>query len=120
MFLNYTNHPLTQWPEAQIEAAKRYGELVERPFPQIDAAADESDIRALAVKELTEILALHPTVVLCQGEFTFVYAMVQGLKRAGVKVLAACSDRQTKEWLQDRAPQKLTTFAFVRFREYTE
>ena len=33
MLINLTNHPLSKWDEAQLQAAAQYGECVDIPFP---------------------------------------------------------------------------------------
>ena len=35
MFINYTNHPSASWGEKQTDEAKKYGEIVDMPFPNI-------------------------------------------------------------------------------------
>ena len=35
MFINYTNHPSVSWGEKQTSEAKKYGEIVDMPFPNI-------------------------------------------------------------------------------------
>lgn len=33
MFINLTNHPSDKWSKEQLEAARKYGEVVELVFP---------------------------------------------------------------------------------------
>jgi hypothetical protein len=41
------------------------------------------------------------------------------LLERGVKILAACSERRTKEWTKpDRTTVKTVDFSIVRFKEY--
>ena len=47
-FINYTNHPSINWSEAQLQAAKIYGEIIDMAFPEIDPHWDESQIYSLA------------------------------------------------------------------------
>ena len=68
-FINYTNHPSINWSEAQLQAAKIYGEIIDMAFPEIDPHWDESQIYSLACNQVKEILALKPKAVLVQGEF---------------------------------------------------
>lgn len=35
MFINLSNHTSTRWSEAQKEAARQYGEIVDMPFSAV-------------------------------------------------------------------------------------
>ena len=48
MFINYTNHPSASWGEKQMDEAKKYGEIVDMPFPNISPQ--------MTVQELTELV----------------------------------------------------------------
>ena len=41
MLINLSNHPLSGWDTKQLEAATRYGKLIELPFPEVDPTKDE-------------------------------------------------------------------------------
>ena len=70
VIVNFTNHPSHMWENIQKRAALNYGEsILDLPFPQVDPMADEIDLQNLAEEKTSEILSLHPTAVLCQGEF---------------------------------------------------
>lgn len=88
--------------------------IIDLPFPQVPATWDETQVAALAEEQVRQISALHPASVLCQGEFTLVYQVVQGLKALGIPVLAACSERNTIT----EGNKKISIFQFVRFRSY--
>lgn len=47
MMLNFSNHPYRIWSDAQKEAAARYGEVVDMPFPQIDPSVSTGQLRQL-------------------------------------------------------------------------
>ena len=121
-FINYTNHPSCKWSEEQLSAALEYGEIVDVAFPMISAQMTESELSQIIEEETSRLMAFNPTAVLCQGEFTLTYGVVKRLQEDGVTVLAACSSRVVEEC--NDAPQgaskKITSFKFVRFREYTE
>lgn len=119
IFINHTNHPKEHWSAEQISAAKVYGEILDMAFPAISATATAQEIRELVKRNLKKILELKPAVVLCQGEFNYTFAMVEELKKLGIKVVAATSERVVaEEILSDDSTQKISNFRFVQFREY--
>jgi len=63
---------------------------------------------------------MNPTAVMCQGEFTLAFAVIAGLKRQGITVLAACSERKVYEKRINGTTQKTAFFEFRKFREYVE
>lgn len=119
IFVNHTNHPSANWSAEQTLAAQAYGEIVDVPFPAVSAEASADEVRELVQVQLEKILALKPSSVLCQGEFTYTFAMVERLKNLGVKVVAATSERvANEEILPDGSTRQVSTFNFVQFREY--
>ncbi len=119
MFINLSNHPISRWQPAQIEAARKYGELKEMAFPSVPAEASSDEIDRLAGDYLDKIMVFPNPVVMVQGEFTFTYKLVNKLKAAGIKVVAACSRRSAVEkLLKDGTYMKESVFVFSRFREY--
>lgn len=115
IFINFTNHPSPMWENVQIRAALNYGDLIlDLPFPQVDPKADEIDLQNLAEEKTSEILSLHPTAVLCQGEFGLCFSVVRRLQKAGVQVLYACSERKVRV----EGSTKTVQFDFVKFRRY--
>lgn len=119
IFINHTNHPAARWSAEQISAAKIYGEILDVAFPAVNAAATTQEVRELVQSNLKKILELEPAIVLCQGEFNYTFAMVEELKKLGVKVVAATSERvAVEEILSDGSTRQISTFRFVQFREY--
>lgn len=119
MFLNYSNHPSYLWGENQIKEAKKYGDIVDVPFPQIPADFEEAYVKKMAESEYERIKSLKPMVVLCQGEMTFCHNIVNRLTENGITVVAACSERvNTEKLLPDGRTIKQVVFEFVRFRKY--
>ncbi len=114
VFVNFSNHPSAGWGREQAEAASRYGQLIDVPFPAVEAKADEEAARHLAEQYVEQILNCHPAAVLCQGEFCLTFLVVSALKAQGITVLAACSERIVTE----RGNKKEVTFQFERFRKY--
>ena len=112
MFINFTNHPSALWSAEQKAAAQVYGKVIDLAFPAIDPATNEAVLDSLATVYADHILHLDPDAVLCQGECTFVYRVVQRLEAAGIPTLAACSRRKRQEisicpppWYNEAAPQ---------------
>ena len=118
-FINHTNHPSAKWSAEQISAAKIYGEIKDFPFPIINPRASTKEVEELVQANLKKILELEPCAVLCQGEFNYTFAMVEKLKGLEKKVFAATSKRiSTVENLSDDSSRQISTFRFVKFREY--
>lgn len=118
-FVNFTNHPSKDWDEKQIEAALSYGEIVDVPFPEVCESAGREEVHELAKEYVEKIMALNPEAVLCQGEFCLAYKVIELLTDKQVRVVAACSTRETKEWQnEDGSSQKKSVFRFAQFREY--
>lgn len=119
MFINFTNHPSNKWGSKQLGEAMKWGEVVDVPFPNIGTEMNEKDIHTTAEKYVALISDMKPDVVLCQGEFTFVYTVVKMLKESGVEVVSACSERRVKERIDGNGiSQKESIFEFVKFRRY--
>ncbi len=117
MFINLTNHPSDKWSEEQLEAARRYGEIVDLSFPIIEPTYSKDDIMFL-VRECTEtIMGIKEgvTVVHVMGEMTFTYNLINALKDAGITCLASTTERNT---IMTPDGKKISEFKFVQFREY--
>lgn len=119
MFVNCSNHPFEMWGDKEKTAAQAFGEIVDYPFPQVSADADEQAVAVLAERTAREIAALEPDMVLCQGEFTLTYGLICRLKAMGIPTAAACSERMVREERQpDGSVKRVSCFRFVRFRCY--
>lgn len=114
IIVNFTNHPSAKWSQGQLEAVAQYGSVVDVPFPQVDPAASAEDVRKMADNCAARIMALRPAAVLCQGEFTLCFNVINRLKKQGVPVFAACSRRIVEE----EGDTRITRFSFEGFREY--
>ena len=120
-FVNYSNHNSTRWSDAQLEAAKAYGDIIDIPFANVPPTATKADVDALAEQAVNEIMKTEPSAVMVQGEMTLVYNVVRRLQDKGVKCVAACTRRRTDEEIQRLAAAGLTKegmFEFMGFREY--
>lgn len=119
VFLNFSNHPSSRWSRSQLAAAEAYGRVIDEPFPAVPANLDERGVALLADEAVLRIMAHRPAAVLCQGEFTLAFAVVERLKAQGVTVLAASSDRVIEtEADENGGTRKVTVFRFTRFRKY--
>lgn len=114
IFVNFTNHPSYQWTDVQKKEAMKYGRIVDITFPKVDPAGNQEYIIHLAQDCVRKIMESHPTAVLCQGEFCLAYRVISELKKEGICVLAACSERIVTE----KKNVKKVTFVFEQFREY--
>lgn len=120
-FVNFTNHSSSKWAPSQVEAAEKYGNIVDVPFPMVNPTATKEEIKAMADKAVAEILANHPSAVMAQGEFTLTFEVVKRLQKEGITCVVACTRRRTDEEVQQLAAAGLTRegmFAFMGFREY--
>ena len=133
MFINFTNHISTAWSPEQIDAASQFGDIIDIPFPAVPPDASEEDIRILAIKSCREILWTlrdveenkektkseesnqSENVVHVMGEMTLTYAIVSRLKDKGITCVASTTKREVTT-LPDGS--KVSTFKFVRFRQY--
>ena len=117
-FINFSNHLVNSkenpWSEAQIKASTVFGEIQDLPFPQVPAYANDKEVDQLAIYYVDQIVRLNPDCVMCQGEFTLSYKVINMLKQKGIRGVAACSERNTV--IIDG--RKMSTFVFVRYRDY--
>lgn len=119
MFINFTNHPFANWGEKQLAEARKYGDIKDIAFPQVDPTDSSQNIYLQAKKYIEQIASFHPKAVLVQGEMTLTYNVVKGLKEKGILVLCACSSRVAhEEHLDDGQIIKNSVFKFIQFREY--
>ena len=118
MFVNFSNHASCTWGQEQLAAAKVYGEIVDVNFPNVDPHWSDEEVRVVALEYANKIQNLHPTCVMCQGEFCLSYHVISELKRNGIKVVAACSERKVIEKRTEAGMEKVSCFTFVQFREY--
>ena len=60
MFVNCSNHPSSKWSEKQIKEAKKWGNVVDYPFPAVPLTASKLELGAVADKLLNDICELNP------------------------------------------------------------
>ena len=118
-FINLSNHPSNNWLASQLQEAQKYGEIIDIPFPHIDADISEHEVEKLAAEYCEKIVALNPAVVMVQGEFTFTYSVVRKLSAVGITCVASCSNRIAKETKKDDGTiLRESVYEFKRFRPY--
>jgi len=116
MFINLSNHPSSGWSLKQLKAAKKYGEVIDLAFPNIEPQFSSKDVNELAdiiaegVVEIDDHAVVH-----IMGEMTFTYAVVFRLKARGITCLASTTERNT---IMMPNGTKVSDFKFVQFREY--
>lgn len=119
MFINFTNHPSEKWSVQQINASVIYGEIRDIPFPNIRSELTEAEVERLGEEYVLMITDLHPTAVLCQGEFTLCFFIICRLQEKGIRVFSACSERAVSEKVTDGGgTERISVFHFVKYREY--
>ena len=96
-FINFTNHPSDKWENEQKKEAEKFGEIIDIIFPAVDPMLREDEIDSLGEQYCKKILCYKPAAVLCQGEFTLAYNIICRLRNAGIRVVAACSERKVCE-----------------------
>ena len=116
MFINLTNHPSSGWGKEQLEAALKFGEVVDLSFPNIEPSFTFEEIQDLADSVVAGILKFgEKPVVHVMGEMTFTYAVVFRLKALGIKCVASTTERNT---VITPDGEKVSLFKFVQFRYY--
>lgn len=120
VFINFSNHPSSNWSENQKKAVydQYQAQIIDIPFSQVSAFADEGEIRSLAEQCVETICNHNPKAVMCQGEFGLTYQVITLLKRKGILTVYSCSERKTIEKKTDTGTVKTSEFCFVRFRKY--
>ena len=118
-FVNFSNHPSSRWTDDQIKAAKIYGDIIDVSFPLLEANISEEDIIKIGDECVEQIIKNNPTTVMCQGEFTLTFYVVNKLIEKGTTCVAACTKRVAKEIiLDDGTVRKESYFVFEGFRKY--
>lgn len=119
IFVNFSNHPSSDWPEEQKKAAQEYGEVVDVSFPQVDPCLSIAEIQDLAQNSIDAIMAYNPVAVMSMGEFTLNHIVVTELLSRGISVFSATTAREAVVVNNnDGSSTKTAEYRFVAFREY--
>lgn len=118
-FINLTNHSSHKWDENQMREAEKYGEIMDMKFPEVDPKLSEEELVLLAQEYNKKILNMSPSAVLCQGEYSFTFALTNMLLVNNITVLAACSERTTIETVDSEGmTNRQSQYKFIKFRKY--
>ncbi len=122
-FMNFSNHGVATWSPAQVQAALDLGlgEPTDVPdgMPQVAPDAGEDHVWQLATDLADRAAALGAAGAVVMGEYSLSFALVEALRRQGVRCFAATTERQTQvTYAADGSARKESVFRFVRWREY--
>lgn len=119
MFINLSNHTSAKWSVSQKAAANIFGEIVDIPFPAVSPYITSQELDALVLEYFNKIQEYPDAVVMVQGEFVFTYRMIVLLKKQGIRVVAAQSERKSIEFVdENKNTRRESVFEFIRFMEY--
>jgi len=120
MLINLSNHPSSKWMKPQIEAAKKYGEIVDLQFPSVDPSGDTTYIEDLAneyVRKIISIASGDGAVVHVMGEMTLTFAIICKLQKVGIECVCSTTERVVEEIGNG---EKRVLFNFIKFRNYAQ
>ncbi len=122
-FLNLSNHPIEQWPAAQVEAARRLGlgdpAELDGGMPLVDAEIDTPAVCKLASAIADRVEAAEAAGAFVATDPTLTAALVGALQARGIRCFAATTERVAQEQaLPDGTVQRVSNYRFVRWREY--
>ena len=116
MLLNLSNHPSSNWPANQIDAAVTlFQEITDMPFPQISPEMTSPDLDLLVSEYEAKVIKTNLTAIHIMGELTFTIRLVNRLKAIGYRCIASTTERIVSE---DGNGNKTSAFKFVQFRDY--
>lgn len=119
VLVNLSNHSYKHWQKNQLEAARYYGEIVDLPFPKVDAHANEEEIKLLAIdyfNKIKEIGSAEKITVHIMGEMTLTFLLISMLQQARYNCIASTTEREVVEDVNFGL--KMGQFNFVQFRKY--
>lgn len=118
IFINFSNHPSQKWSEEQKEAAQKYGEIVDIPFPQINPEMASTEVQHWANYWVRNIISKYDIntciYIHIMGEMNFVFSFVNIAKAHGIPCFAATTERIVEE----KDSVKISKFQFIQFRQY--
>jgi CRISPR-associated (Cas) DxTHG family len=123
VFANLSNHPVRDWPAAQVEAARALCLGIpcdiEGGMPVVDPADGTSDVAKVAREVAERAVAQGAAGAFVAGEYTLSFAVIAALQARGVRCFAPTSLREVTEAAGDGdARERRGIFRFVRWREY--
>ena len=115
-FISIMNHNMAG---QQLLVAKKLGDVVEVPFPNVPATATSNDVAKMGDDLISQISPVEGDTVQVAGEPTLTCYIVTRLKESGIKVVTSTTERiSTEEILPDGSTRKTNVFQFIQFREF--
>jgi len=122
-FINLSSHPLREWPQEQVAAARALG--FDEPFDYpagellVPPEADTGAVVDLARRIAADAIARGARAAHVAGEPVLVSALVRELGARGVRCFSATTAREVVSSARpDGSVETRRTFRFVRWREY--
>ncbi len=120
MLINLSNHPSSNWSEAQKKAGLHwYGPIEDMPFPNIPPELSTEEVKKIAEQYFVEISKRTATsffaTVHLMGEMTFVVALIPMLQKENINVVCSTTKRTV---IEEKNGLKTAQFEFVQFRTY--
>lgn len=119
LLVNLSNHPYKDWSEDQKKAAKKYGDVQDMAFPEIDPAMKidkiKKEIAAAQIDEIKNMCKERSVTVHIMGEMSYTFYVVSQLKAFGIRCICSTSERDTEDL---GGGEKKVSFHFKRFRDY--
>ena len=119
MFYNLSNHPHANWGNVQLEAARKWGDIEDVPFPEVNAQLDEQDILRAAQECVKKINMSAGDAIFVAGEYGAVFPIIDELLNQGKTVLSTASDGKTTFRTTDNGTnERIIHFNFLKFIPY--
>lgn len=119
LLVNLSNHPYKDWSEDHKKAAKKYGDVQDMAFPEIDPAMKidkiKKEIAAAQIDEIKNMCKERRVTVHIMGEMSYTFYVVSQLKAFGIRCICSTSERDTEDL---GGGEKKVSFHFKRFRDY--
>ncbi len=120
-FLNFTNHPVSTWSDAQRDAALALalGNPADLPqgMPHVDPKCDGKAINEMAQELADAAKKQGVRGAAVQGEHSLSFALTAALHAHGVRVFVATSERLVEEEERHGAKVAVHHFNFQQWRE---
>lgn len=123
VFLNLSNHPISEWPEAQRLAAERFGqpEDLEDWDGSISPTKEISQVVGLALQYVERIKNMNVTSAFVAGEPSFCTALVALLQAENITCYTTTTERKKVEIPKaDGSVFIHSVYEFAGWREYPD